>query len=455
MLKKFLIFLFFSLLLPIIIYSQGLSPLVPYVSTNQLIDRPEVFRTFQTKLSDNIASTKPGLQLNFIYSQLSDLRKKYIDEIKAPEVKLSESKLNLEIEPGFLKKLGITKKIDIPIDITAGQSFESLTETLQSNLNIKFNDYLATYLNSAFSQTFKSEIFKKPMLFTLNKLLENSDYYKNLTPDDIIIFLNEYNKTKVDKDDKLFNKISNTITNNLTAGLIKGISEKMESDFTQTIKLTTDEEIEKFKDKYINYLNEYLNKQMSTAIGVLNNTLNAAEVQVRSLVETASKSLISGNVGMALSEGEGDFAGGLQYTYKANEDFLFGFYLNGELSSADTTEAPKSLIGGQFKYAPFEKLEIAGLLSFYFGAANYKAMQANEFGGGISYTTGSLIIGASYFYLNQNGTTKNVSYPNNHTYGVFVRGNSSDSPIMFLGGSTQTNQKANFGFQIIYPINSK
>lgn len=417
-------------------FGQDLSPLIAPLTTNQLIDRPLLFRDLQNNLSTEIGSVKPGLQVNYLNKKLKDLRALSIDKIGKIKLVLESSdnlnyKLILRLGGELSSDITIIEKVNLN-DISVNKIFDNLEVKLDFFINEKIFEkaFAITELNN--KTYLKNTILKLTFTF-----LKNSDLSGNI--------FGLPSETEDNIDDK-----------DLQENLSKLISMQIINYVKNKINLYINLDQIPNGENNTKLVIENINEQIQNVTGIINTLYSDAEREIFSLVDKFSKTLVSGNIGLAISQGSGNFSGGIQFAWNFSSVFQGGAYLNGQFNGGDSTKPMNSLVALQTRYAPFNNFEFDAVISAYFGDRNFKSFTNYEFGGGMSWNpTSTLIFGVTYFKLvNSSSSNSSVNGLNwIQTLGLYVKSTDKTLPAIVFGRSWQNDTSDSFGFQIVYPIN--
>ena len=211
-------------------------------------------------------------------------------------------------------------------------------------------------------------------------------------------------------------------------------------------------------EKLVEKLNQALSEIEWEIQEKMNSILDKVEDEITRGITSFSNKLVSGNMGLAVTEGDGAINAGLLLSFIIGESFQMGIYVNGQLNndstSVDTTKVNnnikpnQSLIGGQLRYA-WDKLQLDLLFSALFNDKNFNAFEVFEGGFGISWAVSSdIILGAAYFAM----IYTVEDFNNIHLVGLNVMAKGTSVPS-FLLGVQFSNGVTTPVFQISQPIN--
>lgn len=435
---KYLFYLFIFLI-PGILFGQELSPLLNPMSTNLMNDRPEIFRSIQSNLGEALANTGYGFKASIVSEKFESLKRKFLDKIKSPKLTYNATDNAIEFDFPSVPKI---PKADLKF--STDKSFDDLLSDLKKQFNEKvLLPYLKEALKLLEAQQYSQ--FKEILLSSSFDLLKSSELANGI--DGIPSVEDAKGKYEIAISDLVSNIVFKKIRNE-----IQDNSSIDDTQFEQPIKNLESKLIYDMVDKG----NNYLSGTTANVKAKLENISDDVQKEMQKVIDEVNKVLISGNIGLAISEGSGDFGSGLQISWNLASRIQLGTYLNGELSESDTTLPKKSLIAVQGRVLIGDILQLDLLGSLYFGAQKFKSFKYYEYGGGFSVNIGkSVIVGAGYFQLgNANDGSVTPLINITRTLGVFIRSNSPSLPILYLGNSWQQD-KSSFGFKVTYPINNK
>lgn len=409
-------FVIVLLLFSSVLYPQSLSPLIPYLTNNQLLSRPKVLRDMQDEMTKNKNIDK-GLKIN----DLSESFNKLIDSVKDFYLfKIDTTKDSLIISSRFLNEPYKIKKEEL-IKINKINFPDSIKKRINDSLNI----YLSKLISN-FNPSVQTIIINGLIIIFSSDNSEYSIDLKDINSED-----NRKNTLKLSELIKnyIFNKIEGYEINN---GKNEKQKDALDSVTLKLINHIFEDTDSKVKDKIIT--------KIKTIQNYLENEMNEI-----------SDWLLAGNMGLGISKTEGEFTGGIQISYNLSSTFQSGLFLNSNFKdkSDSVVTKPGSLFGFQSRFAT-DNLQLDGLISCYFGDKNFRSFKNFEFGFGISTKIKSIILGLSYFnlrnYENGNGYTKIQNA------GIYLKTSSKQSPTLYLGIIKDSDDWGNFSVKIIYPI---
>lgn len=434
--------LFLLLVLSSEMYGQNLSPLLNPMSTNLMNDRPEIFREIQLNLDKAISSTGYGFKADYVTDKFESLRRSFVGYIVSPEILLDTGKKTIDIK--FKSFPAADTTINYPeSNLKLNEMFDELrikfgeevlnkilTNSLSSLDNKGKKDFKELMLSSSFDLLKKSELAYGINAPTDDEAKKNyTKAISNLISKIILKKIMDKIRDALNIEDVKFNKIINTPIKELELEILNTCIEKS---------------------------NKLLVESTENLKAKVNNILDDVQSEMEKVIDEVNKVLLSGNIGIAVSEGSGDFGTGLQFSWNLNSRLQFGAYLNGELSESDTTLPKRSLIAVQGRTLIGDYVQLDLLGSFYFGDQKFKSFKYYEIGGGTSVNINkSVIVGAGYFQLgNLSDGSITTSIDMTRTFGLFIRSTVPTLPIVYIGHTWQIDNNS-FGFKITYPINNK
>jgi hypothetical protein len=401
-------------------YSQPISTLNQIMTSNPLINRPIEFRAMQQDVYSVLQSTEPGLKANYIYEKMADGRKRLLNYIIIPVVNYKDDSIIIS--------LPVTSD-SIIIPNAKAYTRDSLINELKQKVRQGLMDMMKG------EEFFESKLGLS-VLSRINLFIGASELAVNAST-------KKGDKNSIDK----------------FATLISGIVFDRAIKWLQ-LHYSTGFSLAKINDpkELVDTLNSALGEINGILQGRMNSILDKVEDEFTRAITSFSNRLLSGNMGLAVTEGDGALNAGLLLSFIVGESFQFGFYVNGQLNndstSVDTTKVNdnikpnQSLIGGQLRYA-WDKIQLDLLISALFKDKNFKAFEVFEGGAGFSYALNSdIILGLAYYIMIH--TVE--GFNNIHLLGLNVMAKNTSVPS-FLLGVQFSNGVTTPVFQISQPIN--
>jgi hypothetical protein len=387
-----------------LLQSQTVSPLFQVMSSNSLINRPEVFRDLQVNIENVVGKTKPGLQLNILYQQLSDVRRSLTSAIKAPFI---DKKMSEDLEKTYLS-FTIEKGKDPFALIEVTDKDITLNDVLNS-----LKSELANELDSVMKKTLPSNRKEREAVCAaLLVALEETGVSRNVST-------TKFEESYVDK-----------LAKTVAGILIREVKNKIHELYPDRDLLM----LSLSPDSLKMYAQNALNMVTEKVKALVSESLDMAEYETSKAIDEFSRKLISGNIGLAATQGEGAFSGGITLSFINETKWQVGLYVNGQFNQGDTgSMVPKqSLIGFQVRHAR-DPVQMEFLGSVLFGDKNIHAWHAWEAGAGLSFRSGNeVVLGAAYF-----GMYVDKIIPSVHSVGLTIKGTSAESPGLLVGISIQ------------------
>ncbi len=413
MIKK-TILIFTVLMMVLTVNGQTNSSLHQVLASKSLIDRPLVFRNMQSGMIDEFGNVSPGLNLEFLYEKMSGVREDLLGLIKTPTLKYDTSKNTLSITYPKLKPITISISIDLE---------EKPFLLLDSLLADILTKQIATLLKKL------SEKQRKGILSAVIKALEKFGY----------------NLSDITETVSLEKRLGHILAFGLTKGLKKRISdkwpdEKLDSHTIKTLVMDVQDEFNK--------VSANLRERLSAVLDV-------AEHEIANVVDEFSWILLSANAGLSITEGPEGFNGGFLVSFVLSEHWQVGTYINGEFSQHDdtTNTIPKqSLLGFQLQCAFLDAWQLDLLGSLLFGGKGFKMAEVFEVGSGISWRVcPDYIAGLEGYWTSTSRTTTDQKFEDIWSFGISLKGTSSNSPSILLGWTFQDGSDKPF-VQVGFPI---
>lgn len=383
-------------------FAQRISPLFDLISSNSLINRTKVFREMQLNIDKELVGIQPGLRMDSLSGRITSIHKKLSDKLDLPTIDTSKGIMTLRFK----------KLTDIP----------SLSIYRQDpQLDQKVDEYLtAEYFTS---------IYKSYLVVVFSPLKDST--------------------TK----DALLNLIIDEIER------VSSFSGDCQAELVRRILADESVHIAKIRDEIKDTLSKSGDIQkefesMSTDVAAkLSNTIDLVGHEFSGMIDEFSQQLVSMGVGVAASNGEGAYSGGVYYSFMFNQNVQAGIYINGEATSTDSSskQPTQSLIGGRFRYAwDVEQLDL--FLAWNFGDNNFKGFETGQVGIGYSHAGDDMIIGLAGFYLyTQERPLKIADEENVYSLGLTVKGKSSTAPT-FMIGYVHQGGKNSPSIRFTYPL---
>ncbi|MES2764919.1 MAG: hypothetical protein V4642_03570, partial [Bacteroidota bacterium] len=279
--KKILLMLFIigAILSVTPLYSQRISPLFQYTTSNSLLDRPVEFRDLQTSLDKDLYDIKPGLKLNYLYNQVSNARTKLFSQIKTPKVELEKTdaeKITIKwyLDSSDKKPIeSLTLTVNTPtlknifdtIEVQTKQKFiEIVNSTLPKDKEIR---EAISYGVFQFVNTSDLEPYTKPIL--------NSNDYSVLIAEKIASILVRSTRKEIEAQLRIY--YPNLTSDDLVITILDTLKKRIDFVFTNTA------------DKLRTRLSEAFDKAEDEAAKVINNY---------------ATTMIAANTGIAISDGD-------------------------------------------------------------------------------------------------------------------------------------------------------
>lgn len=394
-----------------VVSAQTVSPLQQVVASSSLISRPEVFRTLQASLENEYGNVKPGVRLDAFYAKMSVARKKIleqIDQLRIDRVRLTDNVLQIDLT--FVNK-GMVR---IPLEYTSEGRTYQINRNLQGILN-EIEIQLARHISELINEKLQSFPSKDAVLSGLVIALEGSGLATGMSLNDAP------------------DGASGQLAKIISGSIVRGITGWLQANSPEVL-LAKESPLDQIEGSIRSCVDE-LNMAAATVTAVIKRTvteaLDVAEHEVATVIGEFSKTLIAANAGMAVTQGQGGFAGGVLIAFRQGSRWQLGFYANGQLNQGDTTKPTQSLFGGQIRYAA-EYYQHDFLVSSLFGDKQFKTFETFECGYALSGRVDKdMIIGANMFVLAAEKIRPIW------ILGILVKGTAQSSPAISVGAEGQ------------------
>jgi hypothetical protein len=396
--------------------TQSASPLFQVIASDPLINRSSIFRDLQDKMVDELSRTEPGLHLNIFYGEMSDARRYVLNLIPSATLDYSAGDSILYIT---LRYYGGTLSDHIKIT-----DAKSLSKTPKDILN-EAEGKIANDINSLLERIdIQPSEEKEAILTALIAALEEGGLTRNISTSGF--------ESSVQL--RLAKLMSGMIFKYGTETVLKN-----HPDWRKSIERDT---LIKLKDT----LNAAFKSTEEKAKQIVSDAMDKAESKIADLVDNVSRRLVSGNVGIGVTQGTGAFVGGVQYSFVL-PSWQFGLYTNGQFNNGDSTRPTQSLLGIRVRCAT-EAVQFDLLHDRLFGDKQISNFRSYDVGIGISYRISKdMIIGSAYF--NQHNDEALVT----QQVGVTFATTSPGSPSLLMGFQIKAGDTRPV-FQISFPVNA-
>lgn len=386
---------------------QTLSPLHQFLSSNSMLNRPQVFRDLQTNIAADFGKVKPGLRIDILYEKMSKIRPELLNLI-LPRLVAGPS-------DDFITFVFQQDTLAVPFpDVTFAQALDAVELAMAGQLS----ELIALGLESFHHETRDAMIAALLLAFDQAgvtrgmSFVRTPDYTANLARATAGILRHELENTIKQANPQLYEKLIGA-----------SLKQEIEKTFAEVIE---------------------------SVRAMLVQAFDRAEHEIANVLSEFSKWLVAGNTGLAVSEGgRGAFAGGVLVSLVFGSSWQAGVYANAQLSSPDSAMPKQSLLGIQARYAR-DRLQFDVLAARLFGFRKLKAVEAREIGLGVSCRASRrLIVGLAYFNLFVR------RLPAIQTFGATFKGTSANSPALLLGAELQRGRTARPLVQISFPFTVK
>ena len=390
------------------ITAQTLSPLAQVISSSTILNQPPVFRSLQTELDSIQQDVTPGVRLQILYDEMTDLRGRILALIDTPAVSLRGDSLFVV----YLQDTGIVRIR------SADRNLDSLLNGFELLLRTKIAGWLSLPDGLSLSR-------RNAILSALLDNLRRSNLADGIPPD-----------PDASVDIQLAAAIASVIRTTCEHELFRLVPglRKDKTGLAVAIPL----------------INSAATDAVTSLRQKLAAVMDSAEDGVARVVDGISRWLVSGNAGVAVTKGEGVFAGGLQIGLLLSENVRIGAYVNGTFNQGDSALPSESLVGARTQ-AAFNLTAFDFLLAGIFADANFTRFSSGEAGIGVSRRIKDKVI-AGVAYFNFFGK----AYLPVHVVGLSVKAAGSGSMGLLLGAKVDTaldpSDRVSPIIQITFPV---
>lgn len=416
------------------LFAQNSNSLFMVMSSNSMLERPEIFREMQISISEELGELEYGLGVEKIQKKITSFKNGIILQLEMISVILETTKDGKEIILKFKYPKENSADSTESLDLIFPRQTINLSLIVDSLKSQEIKEFYSKKINKALKKVLNQigieYSTKKAILYTITKILKQLSYITK-----------PFDET-TDVDEMAYD-ISEVIASELLNRTYDFITNSFEFRELEEYLINTTPKI----DNFIIQINKALQKLIKEPIHNFTKLLDETEFIITKQVDAFNKHLISANIGAAITDSEGNFAGGLNYLFRLGTNFQIGVYANGQFvpQEVDTIQNTSSLYGFQLRYV-IKRYEF-NFLASYLNMPDIS--DATEIGAGLSTRNGdNFIIGISYF------GTYYFDIPPGHLLGISFKGINSDSPAILIGANYQQKNITPI-FQISYPILSK
>lgn len=392
-----------------------ISPLFNYLTSNSSLHRSPTFRNMQEDINTRLKNVKPGLRVDYFFDKMSAVHKALGQRLQA-EFDSKNSFIRIYLIDNAQKDsnriaLDTLRLKDQTLSLFYSQAVEKWREKLTEELKKAF-------------LVIKDESTQKAIVEQIGNIVLTTGVEAN----------------------KLRSSDATSLPDSIIKTYFGGVINLLKYDLEQRAGFSWDKPIS--IDNAIltvALLNNFFDQVHSTIIRVLERT----EHTLTTGIQEISTWLISGNTGIAVERGAGDFSGGVHFALNIDTNFQIGTYLNSNFT-ADSSQPGRWLIGAQMRYTA-EYGQVDFLLGGLVGNNN-RFKDGDCFEGGISIQGrgGNFIIGEAVFIrwdLPRGATVSSLT----SSWGIFYKAASSHAPTFLAGIISSEGYQSPF-FKIIYPI---
>ncbi len=407
--KKLVLILIFSVF-GIRVQAQNVGPLQQVMSANTLIDRPMEFRDLHDDLASKLTNQKPGAQMDVVSTYLSEFHTKFIQLINTVGAKHERSEIRFCFD---------------------GRPFLQLTDA-----EVKSPKDLCDVLEKKTSETLEGLLRKIP--------IGDGDMRREI----LGALISALRKSGLTTGGRAINCADNneaSLSNLLAAMMLYRFEIEMKNVLPETAAFfmpgTTTADTIVFA---FNSMAGWMRNQIAEH-------MQYAEMDLMRALGELNAVFLSGNTGLGIAEGVGEFSGGIFCTLARNKHLLLGFYLSGLIGrdSSSVSSNPRSLVGIQARYAT-DATQIDLLYAKLMGE---NKAGVHEIGLGISFRLiKDVIIGVAGYALLQFEDSRLLNDRTMNTVGFTLKSAGVSSPSLLLGVLFQTGKSALPIVQVGFPI---
>jgi hypothetical protein len=379
------------------LFSQSLSPLQQLMASSPLVARPKVFRDLQESIRTRVSQTKPGLHVEDFYKDAADAGARLLGFLHPPKVDLTRGKDSLIlVYEDSLARIKATVAIPLKINVD-----KMRVDTLLTHVQEKLGGFIDTILTR---NMLISEEEKDAMIAQLYNVLQTPGFGKDLPAPST---REEFRKN---------------LSYVLAEAIVMELKKVIEREYPQI----------RVSEKYVDadtlkrYMQLALNKATDAIRTKVESLLNSVEHAVVGVIEEGSRWLLRGNAGIAVTKGEGAFAGGI-YTAVVTTGFQAGVYFNGQFQGGESGSSAQSLVGLDLQVALSDRTQLEGLGSVTVS----EVFKKSEWGLGILardfWVFQNILLGGGVYHAWESAGPWAI--------GISVRSTATQSPTLFVGFS--------------------
>lgn len=362
--------------------AQASNTLHNFMMANPLIAHPDVFRELQANISSEIAATEPGAKLDEIYKIVAEARSRVLNAV---HVELFDTTNGIGLRY-FDAGIGKCIVIEFPPDVL-DNGLGKLQDGIESHLERLLTRSVAgmkerTRSSFLFGTVEALKIGGIPLLF------------------------------EVDENE--------SATKTLAKMVARAVREQAQRD----LELQAGSSLQDLKRVIIESGNRFA-LSLRTRVG---DALTTAEQKLREVVGSFSKTLMTANSGLSVTEGMGSFEGGLHLSFRTASSIQFGVYISGQFNKSDSTLPTDKLLGGQLSLALSDRFQFDLLASALFRGSLTQENTFFEGGIGLLYRPGNGFLVSTELFR-----SKTFGLQKLWILGLGFRGVAPDSPSLFIG----------------------
>ena len=419
--KKYLFFLSLFFLIESDAFSQRISPLFQFVNTNSQLTKVPALRNLRNQLDEELGKEMdPGLKLDVLYNKLSAFRKEFLSKLDIDNLTINGVKLQFSFNSNIFKT-----------DI----SNKSLNSFLENDLMTFLSPQIQNFVENAFRLANISKT-QSAVLTSIFKKFKETNLNGSKLP-----YIESSNPTTKELSDYI-SKIIVTQLKQKIASTASRLQPSFNPDANLDLSTLSSDWPIIFKFS------------VSEVRGYLSQIIDLAESEIKSALDGISTFLAGANSALALTDGQGNFTGGIFLSYSSGNWFQSSLYFNGEFerdTTSTTKQATQSLMGLQVR-GTWENWQIDFFLSSLFGDKAHPDAFSKiiEGGGGATYSSKALTVGLYLFsQINTARSENNVT-----SWGLIVGINDANAPKVMIGNASYGSISLfnHIAMQIIIPI---
>ncbi|HVZ38166.1 MAG TPA: hypothetical protein VHI13_02740 [Candidatus Kapabacteria bacterium] len=387
------------------------STLFPLLATNSRINRPEVFRALQEDIASELGNVEPGLRLDALTNRMAQFR----------SAVAALNNVRFEVDTGGADRKQfyiVLKGLRAGDSINLAAIHSNVTwDSLKSTCSTQIHDYIVRAISTATT-------------------IVNGDKLSQILKETGINGLSTIKGTNATSSGDIANQVASIlatiISDRLSNTVFKALGIKANGADTIT-------EVDAAE-----FAVQQLNKALGQAFTALTDGFNTAEHRIGDAVSHISTFMVSANVGLAVTEGGGDFAGGTHLSLNLCKAVQVGAYFNSHFSPVDTTLADSAFVGRWLVGLQLRLLLADTQVDLLCSRSAGKSGSLNDntahtelgFGFSLLSTKYSVVVGAAALYqFGGTNPTSNTASLSRLSAAITLRYADPQSPMLVLGWS--------------------